>query len=197
MTDYPFDMQLVVDPLNPDNVVLNAAISIYDPADTAGTTLLPLKDLYGFDLPNPLNSNHLGFIQAFTAELPQVMWKAGTYSGFFESYTGLRDEAVAAATAAEASALDAEAAAASAEATANGFTVGTVTSGTPAAASFTGTAPNRVLHLTIPPGEQGIQGPAGEDGADGADGADGHNPITVSATEPASPADGDIWFDIS
>src|SRR4029453_18550933 len=100
MTDYGFDMQLVVDPLNPDNVVANALISIYDPLDTAGTTLLPLKDQFGFDLPNPLTSNHLAFIQAFTAGLPQVMWKAGSYSGYFNSYQGLRDEAVAEAAAA-------------------------------------------------------------------------------------------------
>lgn len=197
MTWYPFDAQTVLDPLNTDTVVLNAAVSIYDPADTAGTTLLPLKDLYGFDLPNPLNSNHLGMIQAFQAELPQTMWKAGSYSGYLESYTGLRDEAVDAATAAEASALDAEAAADLAEATANGFTVGTVTTGaagSSAAASFTGTAPNRQLNLTIPRGDTGATGPAG---ADGEDGEDGHNPITVSDTAPASPAEGDIWFDTS
>jgi hypothetical protein len=108
-------MQLVVDPLNPDNVVLNAAISIYDPLDTAGTTLLPLKDLYGFDLPNPLNSNHLGFIQAFTAELPQIMWKSGDFSGYFNSYKGLRDEAVAARAGAETAQLAAADAAASAD----------------------------------------------------------------------------------
>lgn len=46
-------------------------------------------------------------------------------------------------------------------------------------------------------GEAGPEGPQGEPGPAGADGAAGHNPITVSATEPSSPADGDVWFDIS
>jgi hypothetical protein len=31
----------------------------------------------------------------------------------------------------------------------------------------------------------------------GPEGPPGHNPITVSATAPSSPGDGDIWFDIS
>jgi hypothetical protein len=181
MPDYPFEHQLVVDPNNPANVVSNASVYIYDPEDEGGTTPLDLTDPYGFGIAQPLISNALGFVVPFVAQLPQVMWRAGAYSGYLNSYKGLRDEAVAAADAAEESAD-------MAEATANGFTVGTVTTGIPAAASFTGTAPNRVLHLTIPPG---ATGPAGEDGADG------HNPITVSATEPPSPAEGDIWFDIS
>jgi hypothetical protein len=188
MTDYPFDMSVVVDPLNPFNVVADAPISIFDPLDEAGATPLDIKDTLGLPLPNPINSNHLGYLQAFSAELPQVMWRSGSYSGYLNSYIGLRDEAVAAAESAEDAEAAAEAAAASALATANGFTVGTVTSGTPAAATFTGTAPNRQLNLTIPPGEQGEQGVPGEDG---------HNPITVSETAPPSPAEGDIWFDIS
>jgi hypothetical protein len=181
MTDYPFEMQLVVDPTNPENVVINAEVYLYDPEDEAGTTPLDLTDPLGFALTQPLASNHLGFIVPFVAQLPQVMWRAGSYSGYLASYQGLRDEAVAAADAAEESADWAEE-------IANGFTVGTVTSGSPAAANFSGTAPNIELNLTIPPGEPG---------ADGAAGADGHNPITVSATAPSSPVDGDIWFDIS
>jgi hypothetical protein len=185
MPDYPFDMQLVVDPLNPFNVVPDASVTIFDPADEAETTPLDLKDPQGFPLPNPILSNHLAFTSPFTAELPQVKWRSGAYTGYFASYTGLRDEAVAAAESADDAAAASEASAQAAIDAANGFTVGTVTEGSPAAASFTGTAPNRQLHLTLPPG------PAG------ADGAPGHNPITVSATAPSSPVDGDIWFDIS
>lgn len=51
-----------------------------------------------------------------------------------------------------------------------------------------------------PQGAQGIQGVAGSTGATGPQGpagADGHNPITVSATAPSNPSNGDIWFDIS
>lgn len=47
---------------------------------------------------------------------------------------------------------------------------------------------------TGPAGPQGIQGVAGPTGPAG---ADGHNPITISATAPSNPVDGDIWFDIS
>lgn len=64
------------------------------------------------------------------------------------------------------------------------LSIGTVTSGTPAAASIDGD----VLSLVIPPGAPGT---------DGTDGVDGHNPITVSATEPIAPVLNDIWFDIS
>lgn len=185
MPDYPFDMQLVVDPLNPFNVVANAEVTIFDPADEAESSPLSLKDEMGLPLANPILSNHLAFTSPFTAGLPQVKWRSGAYSGYFASYKGLRDEAVAAAADADDAAAASEASAQAAIDAANGFTVGTVTTGTPAAASFTGTAPDRELHLTIPPGEQGEQGEPG------------HNPITVSTTAPASPVEGDIWFDIS
>lgn len=205
MTDYPFDIQLVVDPNNPANVVLDAIISIYDPADTGGTTLIDLKDPFGMPLANPLHSNHLGYLEPFSAELPQVMWRAGSYSGLLESYVGLRDQAVAAAAAADASQTAAEAAEAMAEATANGFTASATTgaAGSSAVAAFTGTAPARHLNLTIPRGDTGATGAAGAAGATGPAGptgpagADGHNPITVSTTAPSSPVNGDIWFDIS
>ncbi|GAP54019.1 hypothetical protein AHiyo6_05840 [Arthrobacter sp. Hiyo6] len=112
MTDYPYDMDLVVDPLNPANVVANGLVSIYDPADTAGTTLLALKDPSGNPLPNPVQSNAHGFIPPRIATTPQTLWKSGTFVGFFNSYKGLRDEAVGARSAAEAAAGDASAAAA-------------------------------------------------------------------------------------
>lgn len=101
MTDYFYDMDLVVDPLNTANVVANGVVSIYDPSDTAGTTLLALKDPSGNPLPNPLKSNAYGFIPPRIAGLPQTMWKSGNFTGYFNSYKGLRDEAVAARTAAE------------------------------------------------------------------------------------------------
>ena len=53
---------------------------------------------------------------------------------------------------------------------ANTLTIGTVQQGDTAAATISGTAPNQVLNLTLPRGEQG---PAGADGAPGAAGADG------------------------
>jgi len=110
VTDYPIGMELVVDPDNPMNVVVNGSVGIYAPEDTAGTSLLPLKDLNGFPLANPLTSNAYGFTPGFLAPLPQVRWKSGEFSNVYNSYIGLRDEAVAAKNAAQ----DAQAAAASA-----------------------------------------------------------------------------------
>lgn len=114
MADYPIGMELVVDPDNPMNVVVNGSVGIYAPEDTAGTTLLPLKDLNGFPLANPLTSNAYGFTPGFLAPLPQVRWKSGEFSNVYNSYIGLRDEAVAAKNAAQ----DAQAEAASAGANA-------------------------------------------------------------------------------
>jgi len=112
VTDYFYDMDLVVDPLNPSNVVANGLVSIYDPADTAGVTLLALKDPSGLPLPNPLPSNANGFLPPRIATVPQTMWKSGGFTGYFNSYKGLRDESVAAVTAAQSAANDASAAAA-------------------------------------------------------------------------------------
>ena len=112
MTDYFYDMDLVVDPLNPSNVVANGLVSIYDPADTAGVTLLALKDPSGLPLPNPLPSNANGFLPPRIATVPQTMWKSGGFTGYFNSYKGLRDESVAAVTAAQSAANDASTAAA-------------------------------------------------------------------------------------
>ena len=112
MADYPFDMQLVVDPLSPENVIRGGATTIYDPADTAGTTPLALKDPSGVPLPNPLTSNAYGFTSPFIATIPKVKWKSGNFDGFFYSYDGLRDEAVAARAAAESAASTAGATAA-------------------------------------------------------------------------------------
>ena len=58
----------------------------------------------------------------------------------------------------------------------NGLNIGTVESGDEASATITGNAPNQLLNLVLPKGEQGDtgdigpQGPAGQDGADGTDG---------------------------
>jgi lysophospholipase L1-like esterase len=104
VTDYPFDMQLVVDPNHPENVVRDAAVTIFDAADTAGTTPLTLTSPAGLPILNPLISNPNGFLQPFIASVPQVMWKSGVFQGFFNSYVGMRNEAIAAKDAAATSA---------------------------------------------------------------------------------------------
>lgn len=49
----------------------------------------------------------------------------------------------------------------------NTLTIGTVTSGTTASATISGTAPNQVLNLVLPKGEQGEQGVQGPQGPQG------------------------------
>jgi hypothetical protein len=95
MTDYPFGMQLVVDPLNPDHVVAEGQVYIYDPSDTGFASPLALKDLNGLPLPNPLISSPAGFLEEFVATSPQVLWKSGDWTGLFDSYRGMLDEVIA------------------------------------------------------------------------------------------------------
>jgi hypothetical protein len=111
MTDYPLDMQLLVDPLNPENVVRNGTAYLYDPSDEAGVSPIAIKDPSGLPLPNPLTSNAFGFTQPCIVTIPRVKWKSGTFEGFFYSYDGLRNEAIEAKTAAQAAAANAAAAA--------------------------------------------------------------------------------------
>lgn len=116
MPNYPFDMQLVVDPNNPQNVVQDGDVTLYATTDTGATSPLALTDPFGLPLPNPLRSNAYGFLAPFVATVPQVMWKSGSFTGYFNSYIGMRDEAIAARDAAEDSAASAAASAALAQA---------------------------------------------------------------------------------
>lgn len=109
-------MQLVVDPFNTSNVVANGQIYIYDSADTDNSSPLVLTDPNGLALTNPLMSNSNGFLPPFLTSVPQVKWAGSGFVGYFDSYVGLRDEAVAAKDAAATSASAAVAAAAQAQA---------------------------------------------------------------------------------
>ncbi len=115
MTDgYPYEQQIVVDPNNSENVVRDGDVWIFDPVDPGGTTPLTLTTPSGLPLVQPLRSNPIGLLPAFVAPIPQVLWKSGTYENFFNSFAGLRDQALAAATDANAAKQLAEAAALSA-----------------------------------------------------------------------------------
>lgn len=154
MTDYPFNMQLAVTSLDENTVVRDGSVSVYDPEDTDGTVLLTLTTPGGVPLTNPLTTNEYGFVQPFIATLPQVMWRSGDYEGYFESYKGLRDVAVAASDDAAVSALMATEAA-------NGLQIGTVEAGVDPAATITGDAPDRLLNFVLPQGPEGPEGPPG------------------------------------
>ena len=45
-----------------------------------------------------------------------------------------------------------------------------------------------------PTGPQGAKGETPVKGVDYFDGIDGYNPLTVSATEPSDPQEGDLWY---
>jgi hypothetical protein len=104
MSYVPFEMNLIVDPDNPQNVVPSADITMYNPTDTGRTTPLALQTTTGVPLANPIRSNQHGFIPAFAAPIPQVMWYGGGFTGYISSYQWLLDQAIAAREAAEAAA---------------------------------------------------------------------------------------------
>lgn len=118
---YPFETQLVVSADASHVVLTNAVVTIYDPSDTGMASPLALTDLNGLPLANPVSVNPSGFLPAFQASVPQVMWVGGGYSGYLGSYKGILDEAVAArnsAASAAAEAVSAKNAAESAQASA-------------------------------------------------------------------------------
>lgn len=102
---FPFGQILAADPSNPSMVARNDQILIFAPGDSAMTPLTIWDLTHTIQLTNPLTVNDLGFGPAFIHDtLDQVAWSGGGLSGTFESYRGMRDEAVAARVAAQAAA---------------------------------------------------------------------------------------------
>lgn len=97
MTLYPFETQLVLSQDGTTVLLTNAQVTIYDPSDTGFNNPLALLDNGGLPEGNPLQVNAKGFIPAFQATIPQVMWAGGGYFGYINSYKGMHDEAAAAA----------------------------------------------------------------------------------------------------
>ena len=95
MTLYPYETQLVVSADDSHVILSDAVVTIYDPSDTAMAAPLALVDVSGIPLPNPVAVTSSGFLPAFQATVPQVMWFGGGYGGYMSSYKGLLDEAVA------------------------------------------------------------------------------------------------------
>jgi hypothetical protein len=106
-----FDQIFAADPANPANVASNAAVLIYAPGDVTKAPLT-ITDPSGGALANPVIVNANGFGSAFMhATLDRVAWDGGGFSGFFTSYEGMKEVAVAAQAAAETAGADAAAAA--------------------------------------------------------------------------------------
>ena len=102
MVLYPFEMQLAVDANSPETVVQGGVVTISAPNST---TPLAIVDAAGLPMANPIETSSQGFIPAFQATIPHLMWTDGMYAGYLSSYKGLLDEAIAARQAAEAAVL--------------------------------------------------------------------------------------------
>lgn len=121
-----FDQIFAVDEANTSNVAQNTSVLIFTPGDTAKAPLT-ITTTDGQPLANPVQVNSNGFGPAFMHEtLDRVAWEGAGFTGFFTSYDGMKNEAVAArsaageaATSAANSATSAADSAASAEASAN------------------------------------------------------------------------------
>lgn len=150
---YSFDQIFAVDEANPSNVAQNASILIYAPGDPAKTPLA-LTTPDGSPLANPVPVNSAGFGPAFMhATLDRVAWEGGSFKGFFTSYDGMKNEAVAARAAADSAAAAAADAAALVGAPAD-TAVETLISGT-------GTATRAALNATyVGPRGKSVTGPA-------------------------------------
>lgn len=119
MVFYPFDVNLAVDPNNPDVVLRDGIVTFYDPADTGLTAPIALLDTAGLPLPNPVTVSSQGFTPAFQAEIPQVLWVGGGYSGYITSFMGMLDQVNAIGASASSAVTSAEQANVSALAAAN------------------------------------------------------------------------------
>lgn len=101
MAVFTYDQIFAVDPSNPDRVASNGLITIYAPGDTSRTPLA-LTTPNGSPVSNPVQVNAQGFGPAFThPTLDRVAWYGGGMEGFFTSYEGIKNVAVAAQVAAE------------------------------------------------------------------------------------------------
>jgi hypothetical protein len=139
---YTFEQVFAADPANPANVAQNAAILIYTPGD-ATKAPLTITDPSGGALSNPLTVNANGFGSAFMHEtLDRVAWDGGGFTGFFTSYEGMKEVAVAAQAAAETAGADAAAAASAGVA---GVAAAADAAATSAAASATAAANSAAL----------------------------------------------------
>lgn len=104
---YTYEQIFAADPSDAARVATNGVVTIFAPGDPARTPLV-ITTVDGLPLSNPMQVNDVGYGPAFMhATLDRVAWAGGGPSGFFTSYDGMKDEAVAARQAAQAAALEA------------------------------------------------------------------------------------------
>lgn len=105
---YTFDQIFAADPANPERVASDGVVTIFAPGDAAQTPIA-IKTVDGLAITNPVQVNDAGYGPAFTHDtLDRVAWSGGGFSGFFTSYDGMKNEAVAARVSAQEAAAAAE-----------------------------------------------------------------------------------------
>ena len=93
---YPFETQLVLSQDGTRVLLTNAQVTIYDPSDTGFNNPIALVDNGGVSIANPIQVTTAGFLPAFQATVPQIMWLGGGQFGYLSSFKGTLSEAVAA-----------------------------------------------------------------------------------------------------
>lgn len=180
---YAFKQIFAADPSNTSNVAKGGSVLLFAPGDASRKPLVLTDLANGMVLPNPVPINSNGFGPAFLHEtLPQVAWEGGGFSGTFESFEGLRADAVAAVAASQASAqaagdarVAAQAAAGNAATGAAGALAGAVAEATAAkvaaqqAANLVGAPAGDAVLAAIQPGGAAYGALSGTIGAQTAD----------------------------
>lgn len=175
MPDYPYEGQLIADPVSFQRAV-SAQVTVYDAADTTNSTPLALKDASGVPTTNPLTSSSDAFVKPIYAPSQDIKYVGAGLTVFVSSAVGMRDAAEAAAAAAQDAANTAVTAVADSIATAAvdgaGALVLTKANGT-----------------TVNAGN--VRGAKGDKGDPGAKGLDGANVLpTAEAIAQAVTTDG-------
>jgi hypothetical protein len=132
---YTFEHIEARDPNIPALVASNASVVIFAPGDATKTPLV-ITDTTGSPLPNPVQVNAMGYGPAFISDLDRVAWEGGGFTGFFTSYEGMKEVAVASQVAAE----DAKVTAAVSEAAASASQAAAEAAASAAAGAASGTA---------------------------------------------------------
>lgn len=100
MTDFPYDGQLIADPVTFQRAT-NAQVYVYDAADTTNSTPLALKDATGLPTSNPLTSSADAFVKPIYAPSQDIKYVGAGLTVFVSSAKGMRDAAAASAEAAQ------------------------------------------------------------------------------------------------
>jgi lysophospholipase L1-like esterase len=155
MADYPYEGQLIADPVSFQRAQ-SAQVTVYDAADTTNSTPLALKDASGLPTANPLTSSSDAFVKPIYAPSQDIKYVGAGLTVFVSSAKGMRDAAAGAAAAAQEAANSAVAAAADRLATAAVDGAGKL---------ILTKASGATVDAGNVKGAQGVQGPPGQPGS--------------------------------